>query len=390
MPDDTGKTTDARVRSAKLRAPADGAGLPKSTEAPKPEAVKGADASGAAAKGTPEPSGDAVTKAATATATKPPPGAAGRTEPTLPTPSKPTASEGTDYATATPVEGTLIGSLDADERIRASGQQGERTLWTSAIVITLLYTSLIAGHVLMAPLSQEAAERERIRRGQDAPGSISVELVPDPDKTAKTTRWQEGAQAQTPNPEQPPTPEQMASLEQPEVPELQQEEQEAKEAKEAQEEEPKETDKQADNNERMMLDIESLVDAAAADFKRNLDHALAKRPQRKRREQQAALSGGGMKVRGTGASGKSDVFSRSVIAALMKTRPGPFALWGRVLVSFEISPSGRLNYVRVLRSSGNSALDKAAVDAIHKARFQTPPPGLTSDERTYIIDYIFG
>jgi protein TonB len=140
----------------------------------------------------------------------------------------------------------------------------------------------------------------------------------------------------------------------------------------------------------MLLDIERLVDAAAADFKRNVDHALAKRPQKKRREQQAALSGGGMQVRGTGASGKSDAFSRSVIAALMKTRPGPFALWGRVLVSFEISPSGRLNYVRLLRSSGNSALDKAAVDAIHKASFATPPPGLTAEERTYIIDYIFG
>jgi TonB family protein len=140
----------------------------------------------------------------------------------------------------------------------------------------------------------------------------------------------------------------------------------------------------------MLLDIDSLVDAAASDFKRNLEHALAKKPQKQRREQQATLSGGGMQVRGKGASGKSDAFSRTVIAALMKTRPGPFALWGRVLVSFQISPSGNLNYVHLLHSSGNDALDKAAINAIHKARFQRPPPGLTNDERTYIIDYIFG
>ncbi len=97
-----------------------------------------------------------------------------------------------------------------------------------------------------------------------------------------------------------------------------------------------------------------------------------------------------MKIRGRGATGKSDAFSRSVIAALMKTRPGPFAMWGSVLVSFEIGEDGRLRYVRVLDSSGNEALDQAAVEAIRKAKFQRPPPGLSAQERTYIIDYVFG
>jgi TonB family protein len=44
----------------------------------------------------------------------------------------------------------------------------------------------------------------------------------------------------------------------------------------------------------------------------------------------------------------------------------------------------------MLHSSGNAALDQAAVDAIRRARFETPPPGLSADDRTYIIDYIFG
>ena len=227
-----------------------------------------------------------------------------------------------------------------------------------------------------SPVSMEQQVKERF--GQDAT-SISVELVPDPDKTSKTKRWQDGAQAATPTPnEQPPQPDQMASIEQPEVPEVEKEPDEAK------------PDEPRPEGSPMLLDLDSLVDAATADFKRNLDHALAKKPQKKSREQQAAVSGGGMQVRGTGASGKSDEFSRSVIAALMKTRPGPFALWGRVLVSFELSPSGSLNYVHVLRSSGNSALDQAAVNAIHKARFKAPPPGLSAQDRTYIIDYIFG
>ena len=74
----------------------------------------------------------------------------------------------------------------------------------------------------------------------------------------------------------------------------------------------------------------------------------------------------------------------------MKTRPGPFALWGNVLVAFQVSETGQLVYVHLVHSSGNDALDKAAIDAIRRARFQRPPPGLTPDERTYMIDYVFG
>ena len=46
--------------------------------------------------------------------------------------------------------------------------------------------------------------------------------------------------------------------------------------------------------------------------------------------------------------------------------------------------------MRVLQTSGNKAMDDAAVNAIHKAQFDKPPPGLPPEARTYIIDYIFG
>jgi protein TonB len=213
------------------------------------------------------------------------------------------------------------------------------------------------------------------------PESISVELVPDPDKTAKTKKWRDGAQAPTPPPsEQPPRPPQMAALEQPEVRQAERSEDPAKDPAQ----EPRE------EGSPMMLDIESLVDAAAADLTRKIDRAFSTKPQKRRREQRATVSGGEVKVRGTGASGKSDAFTRSVIAALMKTRPGPFALWGSALVSFQVSETGKLLYVRLLDSSGNAALDDAALNAIRKARFERPPPGLTSQERTYIIEYVFG
>lgn len=287
--------------------------------------------------------------------------------------------------------GSLFGSLDADERLRQEAERNERMLWAGAVAATLIYASLITGQMVAgfaAPIPLDQQQQQKERRGQDGPpDSISVELVPEPDKNAKTKRWQDGADVPAPQPAeqmpQPPQPPQTAALEQPQVNETETPEPEKKEKEEKEAEEEK-------SGDPMLLDLESLAEAAAADFTRQVDRAFSKKPQKRQEERQQVYSAGAMKVRGQGASGKSDAFSRSVIDALMKTRPGPFAIWGRVLVSFEIAPSGTLNYVRVLDSSGNSALDQAAVNAIHKARFKAPPAGLSREQRTYIIDYIFG
>ncbi|MFA5897961.1 MAG: energy transducer TonB [Hyphomicrobium sp.] len=295
----------------------------------------------------------------------------------------------------------LIGALDADQRIRAGAERGERTLWVSAACVTFLYVALIAASIMdlggLSAIEQELHRQERERRGQDA-NSISVELVPDPDIKSKTEKWQDGANgAPTPNP---PQPQQQAALPQEPVeaePTEQPSEQKPEEKpaeEEAKKEPEKETDeKQHDGGQPSLPDLEAMLDAAANDLSEQVKRHYDRKPRRQQQEQQqqqATYSGGGLKVRGVGASGKSDEFSKSVIEALMKTRPGPVALWGRVLVTFQITQQGDLLYVRVLHSSGNKAMDDAAVNAIHRAKFVKPPPGLPADARTYIIDYIFG
>ena len=306
----------------------------------------------------------------------------------MPTDGNVAAATGSNPADAPASDpGTLFGALDAEQRIRTFAEKNERTLWAGAAGMTLFYASVIAAQVITGAGVLSSAEREQLeRRGQDAQ-SISVELVPDPDKTSKTQKWHEGAQAPTPAP---PQPQQTASLPQPEV-QAQPTEAQPTEEQPTKDEPTKE--EQAKGGEPSIPDLEALVDAAADDLTAKIKRHYEQKQQqaqKPRPERQAMYSGGGMQVRGTGASGKSDEFSKSVIAALMKTRPGPFALWGRVLVSFQITQTGDLLYVHVLHSSGNRALDQAAVDAIHKARFQIPPPDLSPDARTYIIDYIFG
>jgi protein TonB len=300
-------------------------------------------------------------------------------------------------------EAGVFGVPDAEQRIRDPRDRNERTLWASALGITLLYAGIIAAQVMglggLSALEHELEQQRKERLGQDAT-SISVELVPDPDKNSKTEKWRDGAQqAQAPTPA-PPQPQQTASLPQPEVEQQQPVEKPVKEEPKKEEtaakEEPAESEKENKKTERgqpSIPDLEALVDAAADDLNEKVKEHYdrkAQRPQRQQPQQQAMYSGGGMQVRGTGASGKSDEFSKSVIDALMKTRPGPFALWGRVLVSFQITQQGDLLYVHLVHSSGNKALDDAAIQAIHKAQFQKPPPGLSPDARTYIIDYVFG
>ncbi len=297
-------------------------------------------------------------------------------------------SAGQEAPDAAPVseatDRNLFGTLDADQRIRAVVKQNERTLWAGAAGVTLIYAAVIASQAMQFSAA-DLAEMMKRKRGQDAPESISVELVPDPDKTATTQKWRDGMNAAQENPEQrPPQQPQVASLPQPQAEEA------------PAQEEPKPDDaptaEQPKNFSPSLPDLDTLVDAAAADLDRKIKQALEKKQQqqKQRQERQAMAPGGGLQLRGTGASGRSDPFSRSVIAALMKTRPGPFALWGRVLVSFQISEAGQVSYVHLLQSSGNTALDQAAINAIRKAQFERPPAGLSPDERTYIIDYIFG
>ena len=53
-------------------------------------------------------------------------------------------------------------------------------------------------------------------------------------------------------------------------------------------------------------DLEALVDAAADDLNAKVKEHYDRKPSRPQRQQQAMYSGGGMQVRGSGASGKSD------------------------------------------------------------------------------------
>lgn len=59
---------------------------------------------------------------------------------------------------------------------------------------------------------------------------------------------------------------------------------------------------------------------------------------------------------------------------------------GRTKLALSIAPSGVLQSVRVVASSGNAALDQAAISAVKRARrFARAPNGLTKPAYTFTI-----
>ena len=276
-------------------------------------------------------------------------------------------------------EETVFGVLDSEQRIRRTSEQHERMLWMGAVLTTLIYIALIAGQAISgiaALVSPEQMQKERV--GQDS-NSISVEIVADPDKAAKTPHAHDGAMAPgpqpTPMPPQPPQPPQTAAVEQPDT-------------QEPEKDPPKEPTEDHPDGSRLTLDIDSLVDAAAADLKEKIDKAFAKKPQK--RQQQASVSGGDIQMRGTGAAGQIEPVLAQRDRRAAQDASGAVCDLGTRARVVPAQRAGEISYVHMLQSSGNAALDEAAVEAIRKARFERPPPGMAPDDRTYIIDYIFG
>jgi periplasmic protein TonB len=77
-------------------------------------------------------------------------------------------------------------------------------------------------------------------------------------------------------------------------------------------------------------------------------------------------------------------------ARIARNRPSGRGRRGTAIVRFGISRSGRPRYVRLSRSSGNGALDRAAASSVQRAApFPRPTRGMTAGQRTFSIPFRF-
>lgn len=288
----------------------------------------------------------------------------------------------------------MLGAIDPAWRILAPASAFDREFLGFLALVTLVYG---LGLAVLLPSFDEAVESEARRRGQiDDPKSISIELVEEPEKPANA---QHGSAAP-----EPPTTAQQATT----TPQLLPTRPEAPARPPAQPVEPLRETLPPDETEASKVaqaaperrpgvepgtgldGVDLTMGRYTAALEAHMEHQRREKVARRASPPTAtAHISGSSRVRGAPSSGQSDAYSRSVIAALLRAKPPPFALRGEVMVSFEISHGGGLVFVHVVNSSGNKAMDAEAVSAVRRARFDPPPTGKTQRDLTYIIHFIF-
>jgi protein TonB len=116
-----------------------------------------------------------------------------------------------------------------------------------------------------------------------------------------------------------------------------------------------------------------------------------KEAKRKGGEQSRAARGAQSSGGRTSASTGSMLNYAAVVRARVASRkPAGIGGAGRVVVGFKITPGGGLALARVVSSSGNAALDRLALSAVHRAApFPTPPAGASSRQLSYSMSFTF-
>ena len=136
---------------------------------------------------------------------------------------------------------------------------------------------------------------------------------------------------------------------------------------------------------------------ASAQFSTQIDHAFKAAEARREHQGQARreakrvdFRGGSITAMRPGAThkGRSDEFAKEVIWALAAVKPQGNGKYGTVIVTFQVSDAGRVEGLRMIKSSGDNWLDTAALMSVRQARMPKPPEPLPGGDRTFNIEYI--
>lgn len=149
------------------------------------------------------------------------------------------------------------------------------------------------------------------------------------------------------------------------------------------------------------FDASAFAEMASRQFSAQLNQAFKMAEARRDRQQQhqqqqqpsprkAALRVGNIEAMRPGAThvGKSDEFARDVIWALNGNKPMSNGKWGITIVTFTVSAAGHVEGLTMIKSSGDKWLDTAALMSVRHTHMPSPPPGLPTGDRTFVIRYI--
>ncbi|MBT3071801.1 TonB family protein [Rhodomicrobium sp. Az07] len=280
------------------------------------------------------------------------------------------------------------------ERSALPPLQGSRRAIVATIVAALaLHLLVIAPLIPLSAPTPDDDATHRIGMETGEPLNVSVISVDDLKRLSSDPLKQQGSAAPEPAPPAPPQPEVQAEPTPPEpAKDAQQSPQQQEQKPEPVPQEQKTAsasplESKSDEKERP-FDPESYAVAATKRFSQQLDQAFQK-PQQRNARRQATRAGNVKAFRpGASSSGKSNEFERAVIWALAATKPMGNGKWGSVVVTFAVGERGRVDGLRLMKSSGDNWLDQGALMAVRQARLPAPPSGLPPGDRTFVVEYI--
>lgn len=261
-----------------------------------------------------------------------------------------------------------------------------------------LHALLLIGVVGFAAVSPDEMRRRIGDKAGDLDG-VSIELINDADFRSRETVPLNGGQP----PAQPNTATQPAEAGKPTT------QQSAERSQEQQKVEPQQQPKQtATALAKETPDLLTLPDLAGKPPERPAEKPEPKQqpqqqPQKRQPEAkpQARASpqtppsrpgenyAGFSRPAGITRSGENDDFARGVIRALRQTMPPGRGSLGRVTIRFLLSDNGNLMEVKVVASTGDSALTQNVVFASKQSNFPFPPKGATEADRTFLVTYVY-
>jgi len=295
--------------------------------------------------------------------------------------------------TATPSGGLPRGYDVVPERPTTPLPRTSRRAILATIVAALaLHLSILLALIARpAPTAEEANERLGMETGE--PLNVSVITADDLKRLSSDPFKQQGNASPEPAPLVPPQPEsqaeptppqpvQEAQPQPPSPPEPETKSQEQKTAAASP------LDSKTDEKEKP-FDPEAYAAAATRRFAHQLDQVFERPAQREASRRPATRAGNVKAFRpGASSSGKSNEFERAVIWALAATKPLGNGKWGSVVVTFAVGETGRVDGLRLMKSSGDNWLDQGALMAVRQARLPAPPSGLAVGDRTFVVEYI--
>ncbi|MFL4968268.1 MAG: cell envelope integrity protein TolA [Xanthobacteraceae bacterium] len=96
-----------------------------------------------------------------------------------------------------------------------------------------------------------------------------------------------------------------------------------------------------------------------------------------------------MRARASASPGAIQRYAMQVRAALARNKPDGHGRRGTAVITFAISPNGKLSFARVSTPSGSAGLDQAALSAVQRTSFPPPPDHMTDSQLTYAVPFHF-